>query len=145
MAFIDKYHKFLKKYKVAILVIWVIIFAFGIWLGPKFLNETSSNFEAPANSPSVIAEEVLAAEFPGYENETSMIMVIRMVNDSESVVNDETESFCSQVIDSILNSSFDHIVLSVLSYYILADAGFSQVADGFISSEERSMLLTIDL
>ncbi len=145
MAFIDRYHKFLKKYKVAVLVIWVIIFVFGIWLGPRFLNKTSSNFEAPPNSPSVIAEEVLATEFPGYENETSMIMVIRMVNDSESVLNNETESFCSQVIDSILNSSFNHIVLSVLSYYVLADAGFSQVADGFISSEERSMLLTIDL
>lgn len=145
MAFIDKYHEFLKKYKVAVLIIWVIIFAFGIWLGPKFLNETSSNFEAPPNSPSVIAEEVLAVEFPGYENETSMIMVIRMVNDSESVVNNETESFCSQVLDSIFNSSFEHIVLSVLSYYVLMDAGFSQVADEFISSEERSMLLTIDL
>ena len=145
MAFIDKYHEFLKKYKVVVLVIWVIIFAFGIWLGPKFLNETSTNFEAPANSPSVIAEKVFATEFPGYENETSMIMVIRMVNDSESVVNNDTESFCSQVIDSILNSSFDHIVLSVLSYYSLVDAGFSQVADGFVSTEERSMLLTIDL
>ncbi|MCG3259754.1 MAG: MMPL family transporter [Candidatus Heimdallarchaeota archaeon] len=145
MAFIDKYHEFLKKYKVVVLVIWVIIFAFGIWLGPKFLNETSTNFEAPANSPSVIAEKVFATEFPGYENETSMIMLIRMVNDSESVVNNDTESFCSQVIDSISNSSFDHIVLSVLSYYSLVDAGFSQVADGFVSTEERSMLLTIDL
>ena len=119
MAFIDRYHKFLKKYKVAVLVIWVIIFVFGIWLGPRFLNKTSSNFEAPPNSPSVIAEKVLATEFPGYENETSMIMIIRMVNDSESVLNNETKSFCSQVIDSILNSSFNHIVLSVLSYYSL--------------------------
>ena len=144
MAFIDKYHKFLEKYKIAVLVFWVIILGLAVWLGPKFLGETSSNFDAPEDSPSVIADKIFAEDFPGYENETSMIIVIRMVNESESVINMDTVVFCSQFISSIQNSTFNQSVSSLLSYYILFDAGFSDAAESFVSDDERSMLIAID-
>ncbi|MHA1199680.1 MAG: MMPL family transporter [Candidatus Heimdallarchaeaceae archaeon] len=144
MGFIEKYHKFIENYKIAVIVIWVVIFGFGIWLGPRFLDETSSNFEAPEDSPSVIADAVLAEEFPEYLNQTNVVIVLRMKEDNISIINAQTETFCSLLTDDIDNSEFSIYIVSLLNYYVLVDANLSDYASALVSPEEKSMIINIE-
>ncbi len=144
MVFIEKFHKFLEKYKIAIIVFWIVILGVGVWLGPRFLDETSSNFEAPEDSPSAIADSILAEEFPKYMNQTSAVIILRMKNENESIINSQTEGFCSDIVDDIYDSEFDEYIVSILNYYILVDANLSSYASALVSTEERSMIVNIE-
>ncbi len=145
MTFIDRYHKFLEKYKIIVIVIWCVILGVGVWLGPKFLDETSSSFEPPNGSPSQLAEEVLEAEFPEFANETSVVILIRMKDENISVINTEVEAFCQNVTDITNEYSDQTIIISVLNYYILNDLGFITAAGSFVADSGKSMLFVIDL
>ncbi|MHA1202310.1 MAG: MMPL family transporter [Candidatus Heimdallarchaeaceae archaeon] len=145
MTFIDKYHKFLEKYKIIVIVIWCVILGFSVWLGPKFLDATSSSFEPPNGSPSQLAEEVLEAEFPEFANETSIVILIRMKEENVSVINTEVEAFCQNVTDITNEYSDQTIIISVLNYYILNDLGFITAAGSFVAESGKSMLFVIDL
>ena len=144
MGFIEKYHKFLDKYKVVIIILWVVICGFGIWLGPKFLNETSSNFEAPEDSPSVIADKILAEEFPERMNQTSAVIVLRMKEENDSIINPQTEEFCSSLEQDITNSQFNMYIVSLLNYYVLLDADLSNYALAMVSESNRTMIINIE-
>ena len=144
MGFIEKYHKFLEKYKIFVIAIWVIILGIGIWLGPRFLNETSSNFEAPEDSPSVIADRILAQEFPERMNQTSAVIVIRMKEDNVSVINNETEYFCNELKNDLESSEFNQYIVSFLNYYVLVDENLSDYAEALVSTEEKSMIINIE-
>ena len=145
MTFIDKYHKFLEKYKVFVIIVWCIILGFGVWLGPKFLNETTSTFEAPKGSPSQIADEVLIAEFPTFANETSLVVLIRMEDENESVINADVESFCAELEELVEDYEDQSIIVSVLGYYIMKNIGYDIAAEDFVSEEERSMIFIVNL
>ncbi len=145
MAFIDKYHKFLEKYKIIVIVIWCIVLGFSAWLGPRFLDSTSSNFDPPTGSPSQLAEEVLEAEFPEFTNETSVVILIRMKDENVSIINTEVEVFCQNVTDITDEYTDQTIIISILNYYIFTDLGFISAAGSFVSDSERSMLFIIDL
>ncbi len=145
MGFIDRYHKFLEKYKIVIIVFWVIILGFGIWLGPRLLDETSSSFDTPENSLSAIAEEVLVEEFPTFANQTSIVIIIRSVNENESIVNPATRDLSDTIIDQINSFENNEIILSILGYYPFIDAGFNEAAEQFVSPEERSLLLIVEI
>ncbi|MHA1347373.1 MAG: MMPL family transporter [Candidatus Heimdallarchaeaceae archaeon] len=145
MAFIDRYHKFLEKYKIVIIVLWCIILGFSVWLGPKFLDSTSSSFDPPPGSPSQLAEEVLVTEFPDFANESSSVILVRMIDENESVINTEVEAFCQNITDITNEYSDQTIIVSILNYYIFNDLGFVSAAGSFVSDSERSMLIVIDL
>jgi uncharacterized membrane protein YdfJ with MMPL/SSD domain len=146
MAFIDKYHKFLEKYRILVIVFWVIILGFGIWLGPKFLDETSSTFDPPEDSPSKIAEHVMIEEFPVFVNQTNFIILIRMNQENVSILNSEIETFCNNLNSSVYQyEDIDEIIVSVLYYYLMIDSETPEAAQEFISSEERSMIFVIEL
>ena len=144
MGFIEKYHNFLEKYKVVVIIVWLVIFGFGVWLGPRFLDETSSNFEAPEDSPSVIADGILAEEFPKYINQTSAVIVLRMVEDNVSIINTQTEAFCTSLRYDIENSNFSQYIVSFLNYYILNAENLSDYASALVSSSNRSMIINIE-
>lgn len=144
MGFIERYHKFLEKYKIVIILLWLVILGVGAWLGPRFLDETSSHFEAPEDSPSVIADAVLAEEFPEYVNQTSVVIILRMREDNVSIINAQTETFCSDIETDITSSEFNQYIVSILNYYVLVDANLSSYASALISSEEKSMIINIE-
>ena len=122
----------------------MVIFGFGVWLGPRFLDETSSNFEAPEDSPSVIADGILAEEFPKYINQTSAVIVLRMVEDNVSIINTQTEAFCTSLRYDIENSNFSQYIVSFLNYYILNAENLSDYASALVSSTNRSMIINIE-
>ncbi len=144
MGFIERYHKFLERYKIVVIVLWVVILGVSVWLGPRFLDETSSNFEAPEDSPSVIADGILAEEFPEYLNQTSAVIVLRMVEENVSVINSLTDDFCSGLKNDIDISEFNVYIVSLLNYYVLMDANLSDYASALVSPEERSMIINIE-
>jgi len=144
MGFIEKFHKFLDKYKIFVIVAWVVIFGFGIWLGPRFLDETSSNFEAPEDSPSVIADRILAEEFPERINQTSAVIVLRMREENASIINLQTEVFCSSLQNDINTSLYRQFVVSYQNYYTFLDANLSEFAEALVSPSLRSMIVNIE-
>ena len=118
---------------------------FGIWLGPKFLDETSTTFDPPEDSPSAIAEEVMIQEFPTIANQTSIIVLLRTTNSSEDVVNSKTHDIHDDIVTIIESFEKSEIILSILSYYILVDYGYPEIASDLVSSGNRSMLINIEL
>ena len=118
---------------------------FGIWLGPKFLDETSTTFDPPEDSPSAIAEEVMIQEFPTIANQTSIIVLLRTTNSSEDVINSKTHDIHDDIVTIIESFEKSDIILSILSYYILVDYGYPEIASDLVSSGNRSMLINIEL
>ncbi|MCG3222490.1 MAG: MMPL family transporter [Candidatus Heimdallarchaeota archaeon] len=145
MSLIERYQKFLNKYKIYVIIFWVIMLGFGIWLGPKFLDETSTTFDPPEDSPSAIAEEVMIQEFPTIANQTSIIVLLRTTNSSEDVVNSKTHDIHDDIVTIIESFEKSEIILSILSYYILVDYGYPEIASDLVSSGNRSMLINIEL
>ncbi|MHA1406429.1 MAG: MMPL family transporter [Candidatus Heimdallarchaeaceae archaeon] len=145
MAFIKTYHKFLEKSKFIIIAAWVVLLAFGIWLGPKFLDETSSNFDPPEGSPADLATKALKEDFPIYANKTSVIFIIRTSNENESVINNETKQIHDIIIEKVNEFSHQEIILSIVSYYILLDANFSLAAQSLVSPGNESTIINVDL
>lgn len=145
MSLIELYQKFLNKYKIYIIIFWAIMLGFGIWLGPKFLDETSTTFDPPEDSPSAIAEEVMIQEFPTIANQTSIIVLLRTTNSSEDVINSKTHDIHDDIVTIIESFEKSDIILSILSYYILVDYGYPEIASDLVSSGNRSMLINIEL
>ncbi|MHA2255940.1 MAG: MMPL family transporter, partial [Candidatus Heimdallarchaeaceae archaeon] len=145
MSFIATYQKFLNKYKYFVIVFWVLVLGFGIWLGPKFLDETTTTFDPPEDSPSAIAERVMIQDFPGIANQTSIIVMIRSNNESKDVVSSETRNLHDAIVNIIETFEKSEIIISILSYYILVDYGYPEIAVDLVSSENRTMLINIEL
>ncbi|NPD89851.1 MAG: MMPL family transporter [Asgard group archaeon] len=145
MSLIEVYQKFLNKYKIYIIILWVIVLGFGVWLGPRFLDETTTTFDPPEDSPSAIAEKVMIQEFPTIANQTSIIVLLRTSNPSDDIINSESQNIHDNVISIIESFEKSDIILSILSYYILVDYGYPEKAIDLVSSGNRSMLINIEL
>ena len=145
MAFIDKYHKFLEKYRIVVIIFWIILLGFGIWLGPRLLDETSSDFDAPEDSPSAIAEKILVEDFQTFANQTSIVVIFRSVIENESVINNETRNLYDTLIEEVNLFENSEIILSILGYYSFLDIGYDEAAEQFVSPEGKSLLLIIEI
>jgi len=145
MLFIERYQRFLDRYKIYIVILWVIIIGFGIWLGPRFIDETSTTFDPPEDSPSAIAEDVMLEEFPTIANETNIIILFRTTDPEGDVLNSETRNLHDEIIEIVDDFEKNEIIISVLSYYLLIDYGYPEIATDLVSSGNRSMLINIEL
>jgi hypothetical protein len=58
LRFVRGYTGFLKRFKVLVLVLWLILGAVGGFFAPSFLGNTTNEFNAPPGSPSDIAEQL---------------------------------------------------------------------------------------
>ncbi len=102
MKIIERYHLFLKKNKIYVLIFWIIVLGFGIWLTPKFINSTSSDFNVPEDTPSYIANSILETEFSRIANETTIVVVI--YNENGTSLTSEIRDFCYNLSTEIMTS-----------------------------------------
>lgn len=56
--FIQAYCKFLGRWKVLVMIFWLLLVAVGGFFTPQFLGNTTNEFEAPPGSPSDLAENL---------------------------------------------------------------------------------------
>ncbi|MHA1303148.1 MAG: MMPL family transporter [Candidatus Heimdallarchaeaceae archaeon] len=144
MSFVGKYHKFLLKYKLLVVIAWLVILAFGIWLGPKFIRETELNFEPPPNSPSERAEEIFTTEFPERNNDSNLIIVIQALNENESVINQEVNISVQQLLKSLQDYQYKDDIQSVQDYFTLYALGYLDLANELVSSNKRSTIIIVE-
>ena len=136
MKFVEKYTKFLEKYKIIVIIIWAIILGFSIWLAPRFIAETSSDFNVPEDTPSHIANTILEEEFPGVNSQTSIILVIQNENKSQSVLTSEIASFCIDLNSSLRNSAYSSEINDIRGYYFMINTcRSSQMTGNFILTQ----------
>ncbi len=58
LRFVHAYTGFLQRFKVVVLILWLILVAAGAYYAPSFLENTSNEFDAPPGSPSDKAERL---------------------------------------------------------------------------------------
>lgn len=145
MKFVEKYTKFLEKYKIIVIIIWAIILGFSIWLAPRFIAETSSDFNVPEDTPSHIANTILEEEFPGVNSQTSIILVIQNENKSQSVLTSEIASFCIDLNSSLRNSAYSSEINDIRGYYFMINTSLSIAAAGFVSATNTTTIVEISL
>ena len=58
MRFVHSYTGFLQRFKVAVLILWLILAAAGAYFTPSFLGNTTNEFDPPPGSPSDLAEQL---------------------------------------------------------------------------------------
>ncbi len=145
MKFVEKYTQFLKKYKIIVIITWVIILGFSIWLAPRFISETSSDFNVPEDTPSFQANTILKEEFPEVDTQTSIVLVIQNLNGSESVLTTEIELFSIAFNSSIRNSEYGSFIADIRGYYFLINTSLSIVAMGFVSETNTTTIVDISL
>ena len=137
MRFVEKYIQFIKKYKVLIIVLWLIVLGFSIWLAPKFIGETSSDFNVPDDTPSAIANAVLKEEFPDIDTETTIVVVI--YNSTGTSLCNETREFSYNLKASIFSSDYSTLVADVNGFYFMLDIGLPDAAYGYVSESTNSV------
>ncbi|MCG3258345.1 MAG: MMPL family transporter [Candidatus Heimdallarchaeota archaeon] len=140
--FIEKYNGFIKKSKIAIIIIWIILLGVSFYFGPKLFNMTEIFFEPPDSAESMQAQAVLVQEFPNFANDTNIIILLRTV-ENESVLTPEILSF-SQTI----NASFDEFeqteyVKMFLSYYFFKALNQDDMANTFVSVDQRTTMFVV--
>jgi len=143
MRFIDKYIEFVKKYKIVIIILWLIIIGFSIWLAPKFIGETSSEFNVPEDTPSAIANEVLKEEFPNIDTETTIVIVI--YNEFGTSLCNETRDFSYELKYSLMTSSYSDLVTDINGFFFMMEIGLEDAAYGYVSDSTNTTILEINL
>ncbi|MHA1667265.1 MAG: MMPL family transporter [Candidatus Heimdallarchaeaceae archaeon] len=142
MKILYKYYSVLKKGKFIILVAWLIIVGFSVWIGPKFISETSSDFNVPKDTPSYIANSILQQEFPRINNETTLIVVV--YSENSSTLNQEIEDFSFELRDSLLSSLYSDIIIEVNGYFYLKDI-VPEAAYGYVSDSTNTTIIEINV
>ena len=61
--FVKRYCAFLARFKVLVMVFWVVLAAVGGFFTPQFLGNTTNEFQAPPGSPSDLAENLQMSLF----------------------------------------------------------------------------------
>ena len=143
MKFVEKYSNFLKKYKLIVIIAWAIIIGFSVWLAPKFISETSGDFNVPEDTPSFIANTILKEEFPDIDTATTIVLVIQ--NPNGSVLNIDIETFSNSFNSTVMLSSFADIVIDINGYYSLIAGGLSDAAMGYVSDSNNTMIVHINV
>lgn len=142
MKLVTKYVNFLQKYKYAILIFWTIVLGFSIWLAPKFLGETSSDFNVPGETPASIANAVLDQEFPETANKTTFVLVIQ--SNEGNVLSDAIGNFCLQFREELISSDYNHLILGINGYYYLIET-LESAAWGYVSDSMNATIIEIEV
>ena len=146
MKFVDYYHKFLEKYKIAIIVFWAIALGFSVWLGPQLLSETNLVFEAPEDSPAAIANGILDQEFPERSNETSIIILIKSLEEETDILESEDiRIFILALVDSLETYENYENIQSVQDFFTLNSSGMEIIASGLVSQNRKTTLVLITI
>eukprot|EP00771_Trimastix_marina_P000174 gnl/Trimastix_PCT/1183.p1 GENE.gnl/Trimastix_PCT/1183~~gnl/Trimastix_PCT/1183.p1 ORF type:complete len:957 (-),score=320.33 gnl/Trimastix_PCT/1183:444-3314(-) len=104
---------FISKAKIFILIFWVIVFGFGLWLGPNFLSETSIEFAAPAGTPAYDAHKLLAAHFPEHAAQTPIAILFKSLK-NESILTPFVKNASLYLNHTLPQNEF---ITAVLGYY----------------------------
>ncbi len=143
MKFVEKYSNFLKKYKLIVIIAWVVIIGFSVWLAPKFISETSGDFNVPEDTPSFIANTILKEEFPDIDTETTIVLVIQ--NPNGTVLTTDIEDFSYDFNSTVMASNFSDIIVSINGYYYLIASGLTDAAMGYVSDSNNTMIFEINI
>ena len=143
MKFTEKYSRFLNKYKIIVIIIWVIILGFSVWLAPRFIAETSSDFNVPKDTPSYIANTILEEEFPGINTQTSIVLVIQ--NNNSSVLTLDIKTFSLAFNISLRNSIYTPFISDIRGYYYLINSSLSIAALGYVSETNKTTIVEVSL
>lgn len=145
MKFIEKYTTFLKKYKIIIIIIWAIILGFSIWLAPRFIAETSSDFNVPEDTPSHVANTILEEEFPEVNTQTSIVLVIQNENNSLSVLTSDIAYFCIDFNTTLRSSDYVSYISDIRGFYFMINTTLSVAAMGFVSETNTTTIVEISV
>ncbi|MHA1414887.1 MAG: MMPL family transporter [Candidatus Heimdallarchaeaceae archaeon] len=142
MGIVDRYNKYIKKFRVPILVFWIIILVLGITYGFNFFDKTENVFEPPEYTDGYKAQQVLEQVFPERANSTSLIIIIKS-NNNNSVLNPEVQDYTFALIEKLNNFENSQIIKGIYSYYGLQAINQSDVAKSFVSENLTSTLIIV--
>jgi len=145
LKFVEKYTTFLKKYKIIVIIIWAIVLGFSIWLAPRFIAETSSDFNVPEDTPSHVANTILLEEFPEVNTQTSIVLVIQNENSSLSVLTSDIAYFCIDFNTSLRSSEYVSHISDIRGYYYMINTSLSIAAMGFVSETNTTTIVEISV
>ena len=94
-------------------------------------------------TPSFIANTLLAEEFPNIDTQTTLVLVIQ--NTNGSILNNETRDFSYEFNNTIITSNHSNIVTGINGYYFLIEAGIEDAAEGYISESNTTTIIDINL
>jgi uncharacterized membrane protein YdfJ with MMPL/SSD domain len=140
--FIDRYNRFLSKSKIYIIIFWAVLLGVSIYFGPKIFNATDIFFEPPESAESMIAQDIMAQEFPNLANDTSFVILVRTI-ENESVLSPEVENFVQNINSSFGDFATPNYVKTFLNYYFFKSLNQDEIADSFVSDDQRTTLLII--
>ncbi len=140
--FIERYNVFLNKSKIYVIVFWAILLGVSIYFGPKVFNTTDIFFEPPDSAESMIAQDILAQEFPSLANDTSIIILVRTI-ENESVLTPEIEGYGQTINSSFGDFEQPDYVKTCLSYYFFKSLNQDELAANFVSEDLRTTMFVI--
>ncbi len=143
IKFIDRYTKFLNKYKFFVLAFWLLLFGASIFFAVDFIGETVSDFDSPVNSQSYLANKILEEEFPGFADETSLAIVIRE-NSGNTALTEEIRVFSYSLIDYLLDSEYNSLIEDISGFFFFNDTGMVEIAMNFVSEDLQSTIIVIN-
>ncbi|UJG44094.1 MAG: MMPL family transporter [Candidatus Heimdallarchaeum endolithica] len=142
MGIVDIYNKYIKKFKIPILVFWIIILVLGITFGFNFFDRTENVVEPPLYTDGYKAQQFLEQEFPERANSTSLIIIIKSES-NRSILNTEVQNYTFALMDKLDKFEDSQIIKGVYSYYGLQAINQSDIAQSFVSENLTSTLIIV--
>jgi hypothetical protein len=150
-----KFVNFLNRFKILIIILWLLIAIGGGYLAPKFMENTTNVMNAPKNSLAHQADIELKESFPQYDtNIANFVLFIFSKNNTPDVVlSSKLENFTLQLNNSLRefrnpdkssNVCKSDCIISYLGYYTILNQDLpQQLADAFVSKKNTSTILSI--
>eukprot|EP00056_Hartaetosiga_gracilis_P005999 m.91951 g.91951 ORF g.91951 m.91951 type:complete len:417 (+) comp12343_c0_seq3:94-1344(+) len=147
--FVKAYTHAVDKYKIAILVVWGLLFVAGIVIGPRFLGSTTLTVSPPTDSDAYYAQELLRTEFPQQAHSSPIICLLKQLN-GQPILGDAVKNFTLGLQSSVSAYGQDIVPKTgFLSYYTLVTVSKS-LAETLVcqekacNSSETIILLDVD-
>ena len=153
--FSSKYINFLNRFKILIIILWLLIAIGGGFLAPKFMGNTTNVMNAPKNSPAHLADLELKESFPEYNTNIAnfVLFIFSKTNTPDVVLSSKLENFTLQLNESLRdfrnadktsNTCQNDCIISYLGYYTILHQNLpKQLADAFVSKKNTSTILSI--
>jgi len=142
MGLSANYTHFLNYAKIFIVVFWAFSLGVSIAVGPKFLTRTKDSFDAPPESASTKADELLVQTFPS-QRDTSNFGVYIYSSGNESVFGAELKQFTLDLKKSV-ELYPRGTLMGYAGYYALIDQGVpDEMARDFVGPNNSSTIISI--
>lgn len=148
-AWFNRYFAFVERRSRWIFAFWVVMYVFGLVMGPRFLKMGNDGVSPPHGSKSWHAQKEFEYRFDEVAHEVPLLILVRANKEGDDVTSDpRLAEFAGALKADILDYNRTQgkgNVLSMMSYYELDKTLLDAAKRSFVSGNEQATFIALNV